>query len=127
MHDNILYQIQARWNDAAATWDIKALARIYTDDAIFFGLLPRLFVGRPQVEEYFGSYEGILDCVRLNLVEQHIRSLGDHIFIAQGFGDIANRRVDGSIVHSRVRSSFVIKQDDGEWRIAMHHFSRADQ
>ena len=73
MHDEILDQIQKRWNDAAATWDIKALAQIYTPDAVFFGLLPRLYVGRSEVEEYFGSYRDVLEGVSLNLVRQNIR------------------------------------------------------
>ncbi len=123
MHDMVLTEIQQRWNDAAASWDSKALARIYTSDAVFFGLLPRLYVGRPEVEEYFGSYETFLQGVTLSLVDQHIRPLGEGVFIAQGFGDIVNRHLDGRIVHNRVRSSLVVVETEGEWLIALHHFS----
>lgn len=125
MHDEILYQIQQRWNDAAATWDIKALAQIYTPDAVFFGLLPRLYVGRSEVEEYFGSYRDVLEGVSLNLVRQNIRSLDRKIMLAQGFGDIANRHLDGTVIHNTVRSSLVIVEDGPEWHIALHHFSNA--
>lgn len=123
MHNTVLDQIQKRWNDAAAAWDIKALARIYSKDALFFGLLPRLYIGRPEVEEYFGSYLDKLQGVTLTLVNQNIRSLDDGVFAAQGFGDIVNRYFDGSIVRNMVRSSFVIVENAGEWEIALHHFS----
>jgi uncharacterized protein (TIGR02246 family) len=123
MHDIILNEIQQRWNDAAAIWDSKALARIYTSDAVFFGLLPRHYMGRAQVEEYFRSYEGVLQAVTLSLVDQNIRSLSEGLFIAQGFGNIVNRHLDGKIVHNRVRASFVVKKIECEWLIALHHFS----
>ncbi len=123
MHDIILNKIQQRWNDAAATWDSKALARIYTDDAVFFGLLPRLYVGRSEVEEYFRSYEGVLQGVTLSLVDQNVRFLGEGLFIAQGFGNIVNHHLDGTIVHNRVRTSFVVVETEGGWLIALHHFS----
>ena len=123
MYDIILQKIEQRWNDAAAAWDSKALARIYTRDALFFGLLPRLYVGRPEVEEYFGSYKEILQGVTLSLVDQNIRPLGDGVFIAQGFGNIVNRHLDGAVAHNRVRSSFVVVETEGEWLIALHHFS----
>ncbi|GES53530.1 uncharacterized protein (TIGR02246 family) [Rhizobium sp. ERR 1071] len=123
MHDMILNEIQQRWNDAAAIWDSKALARIYTSDAVFFGLLPRLYVGRAEVEEYFGSYEGSLRGVTLSLVDQNIRSLGKGVFIAQGFGNIVNHHLDGTILRNRVRSSFVVVETEDEWLIALHHFS----
>lgn len=123
MHDLILNEIKQRWNEAAATWDSKALARIYTRDAVFFGLLPRLYVGRTEVEEYFDHYQGLLRSVTLSLVDQNIRSLSKGTFIAQGFGDIVNRHLDGTIVHNRVRSSFVVVETEGEWLIALHHFS----
>ncbi|WP_370879997.1 MULTISPECIES: YybH family protein [Shinella] len=123
MHDIILDEIQQRWNAAAATWDSKALARIYTGDAVFFGLLPRLYVGRSEVEEYFDSYRNTLRGVTLSLVDQNIRAFGVGALIAQGFGNIINRHLDGTIVHNRVRSSFVVVNTKGEWQIALHHFS----
>lgn len=125
MHHEILHQIQQRWNDAAATWDIKALAQIYTPDAVFFGLLPRLYVGRSEVEEYFGSYRDVLEGVSLNLVHQNIRFLDKKVMLAQGFGDIVNRHLDGSVVHNTVRSSLVLVEHVSEWHIALHHFSNA--
>ncbi|TSE13419.1 SgcJ/EcaC family oxidoreductase [Mesorhizobium intechi] len=123
MHDTILDNIQTRWNAAAATWDPKALARIYTKDAVFFGLLPRLYVGRSEIEEYFGSYRLILEKVELTLVDQNTRPMGPDVFAAQGFGNILNYNFDGTVIKNVVRSSFVIVSKSNEWQIALHHFS----
>jgi ketosteroid isomerase-like protein len=122
-HRAVLDEIQSRWNGAASTWDTKGLASIYSEDALFFGLLPRLYVGRAQIEEYFGTYEGTLESVSLTLVEQNTRALAPGVFSAQGFGDIVNRHYDGKIVPRRVRSSFVIAERGGQSEILLHHFS----
>ena len=123
MHRTILDQIQNRWNQAASTWDVKALAQIYTPDALFFGLLPKLYIGRVQIEEYFGSYQIVLESVTLDLVDQNTRPLGSGAFSAQGFGRILNRYRDGSVVPNTVRSSFVVVQTADRWEISLHHFS----
>ncbi|MBZ9674698.1 YybH family protein [Mesorhizobium sp. ES1-1] len=122
MHD-ILDKIQERWNAAAAAWDPKALARIYTKDAVFFGLLPRLYVGRSEIEEYFGSYRLILAKVELTLVDQNTRRMAPDVFAAQGFGNILNYNFDGTVIKNVVRSTFVIVEKVNEWQIALHHFS----
>ena len=123
MHGAVLAEIQKRWNVAASTWDIKALSQIYSRDALFFGLLPNLYIGRAEIEKYFGSYLEVLNSVTLTLLEQNTRALGPSVFAAQGFGEIFNRRHDGSITTGKVRSSFVIVNVDGVWEISLHHFS----
>lgn len=119
----VLAEIQNRWNAAASTWDVEALSRIYGQDALFFGLLPRLYVGRGEIEEYFGSYRDVLEGVSLTLIEQNARMLGPGIVIAQGFAEILNRRRNGTVAESRIRSSFVIVKVDNVWQISLHHFS----
>ncbi|MBX4935876.1 hypothetical protein J2J98_29790 (plasmid) [Rhizobium bangladeshense] len=52
-----------------------------------------------------------------------MRSLGKGVFMAQGFGNIVNRHLDGTILRNRVRSSFVVVETEDEWLIALHHFS----
>lgn len=123
LYKTVLSEIEQRWNAAAQTWDIKALAGIYSDNALFFGLLPKLYIGRPEIEQYFGSYTDVLEGVTLSLFDQSIRALGNGMFMAQGFGNIVNRRQDGTVVENTVRSSFVVVENRKEWEIALHHFS----
>lgn len=123
MHKAALDQIQQRWNEASAPWDKRLLSQIYTQDALFFGLLPRLYVGRSEIEEYFGSYQLILEKVNLTLVDQNTRSLSRGLFAAQGFGEIVNYYRDGSVVKNRVRTSLIVVRTNGDWQIYLHHFS----
>ena len=103
---------------------MPALARLYTRDAVFFGLLPQAYVGRSEIERYCRSYQGVLKSVALNFVEQEVRLLALNVFAAQGFGDIVNFPQDGDISPNRVRTSLVIVKADGLWRIALRHFSQ---
>ena len=117
-------EIEAKWNAAASTWDVQALARLYTRDAVFFGLLPKLYIGRSEVERYFSTYRAALRGVTLSLVEQEIRVLAPEAFAAQGFGDLLNYRSIGDVQPNRVRTSLVVVRADGQWRISLHHFSQ---
>jgi uncharacterized protein (TIGR02246 family) len=119
--------VEARWNAAASLWEVNALAGLYTRDALFFGLLPDLYVGRSEIERYFDSYRNIVTGVSLNLVEQHTRQLTPDAFVAQGFGQILNYRSNSAIELNRVRTSLVIVRVEGEWLISLHHFSHVPQ
>jgi uncharacterized protein (TIGR02246 family) len=123
VHGPALAEIQDRWNAAASTWDIKALSQLYSEDALFFGLRPKFYVGRDAIEEYFSSYRDVLKSVRLKFFEERTRSIGKGIFAAQGFGDILNQRQDGTTIANTVRFSFVIVETEGSWQILLHHFS----
>ena len=116
--------VEARWNAAAAAWDVKALALTYTREALLFGLLPDLYVGRLEIERYFNAYKDTITGVSLDLVEQEIRQLAPEVFAAQGFGHIINYRSDSLVKPNRVRTSLVIVRADGEWLISLHHFSQ---
>lgn len=126
-HGAVLADIQKRWNAAASTWDIKALVEIYSADAMFFGLLPQLFVGRSEIEDYFRSYQDVLDSVTLTLVEEHTRTLSQDVFAAQGFADVLNKRQDSTVALSKIRFSFVLTNASDTWQISLHHFSKVPQ
>ena len=116
-------EIEAGWNAAAATWDPEALTGLYTKDAIFFGLLPKFYVGRSEIHEYFSSYVDVLKGVSLELVEQEVRPLSPEAFVAQGFGHLKNYRKDGNLLENRVRTTLVVRRVGERWMISLHHFS----
>jgi uncharacterized protein (TIGR02246 family) len=120
---SIMDDVEARWNAAASPWDASALADIYDDDALFFGLLPELFVGRRAIEAYFSHYVGLYSGVSLNLVDQDIREISPSIVAAQGFGEIQNTHANGQVVAVRVRTSLVMSRSAKGWGICLHHFS----
>lgn len=120
-------EIEASWNAAASEWDAKALTRLYTENALFFGLLPKLYVGRPEIETYFLNYKHTLRRVTLDLVDQELRPLSGDAFAAQGFGNLLNYSLDGELLPNRVRTSLVIVKVASEWQISLHHFSHIPQ
>lgn len=120
---SVTNEVESRWNAAASPWNSAALADLYNDDALFFGLLPEFFVGRRAIEAYFSYYVGLYSGVTLSLVDQEIREISPTIVAAQGFGDIRNTRCDGLVVASRVRTSLVMTRSARGWGISLHHFS----
>ncbi|WP_421697354.1 YybH family protein [Ancylobacter sp.] len=120
---SVTKEVESRWNAAASPWDAVALAGLYNDDALFFGLLPEFFVGRSAIEAYFSYYVGLYSGVTLSLVDQEVREISPTIIAAQGFGDIRNTRCDGLVVASRVRTSLVMTRSAQGWGISLHHFS----
>jgi uncharacterized protein (TIGR02246 family) len=119
----VVKEIEARWNAAASPWDPRALARLYTDDAVFFGLLPTFYVGPAEIQRYFAASSDTQRSVSLNLVDQQVRAIGQSSLATQGFGDIISYRTSGDVVPIRLRTSLVIVKNDGEWKIMLHHFS----
>jgi uncharacterized protein (TIGR02246 family) len=120
----ILADIQVAWNTAASTWNPDAFAAIYTDDALFFGGRPDHSVGGAAIRAYFASYMGALESATLDLVDQHFLWLADDCFLAQGFGDFVFVLESGKrMSRARMRTTLVIAQDDGAWKIRQHHFS----
>jgi len=117
-------EIEAQWNAAAAVWNTSALADLYADDALFFGLLPDHYVGREAIERYFAHYKPSLQGVALDLVEQELRHVAPDLIVAQGFGNIRNVRSSGEVVPNRVRTSLLMAKVGEDWRILLHHFSQ---
>ena len=119
----VVKEIEARWNAAASPWDPQALSRLYTEDAVFFGLLPTFYVGPAEIQRYFGASSDIQRSVSLSFVDQQVRAIGQSAVATQGFGEITSYRTSGDVVPNRLRTSLVIVEKDGEWKIMLHHFS----
>lgn len=122
-HDVLHNLIERKWNDAARDWNPSEFARLYADDAVFYGGRKGHSAGRAQIAEYFDSYSNDFRGVTLKLIDQEIREIGENAFLAQGYGDFKFHFRDGSQSESRLRTSLVIVSRAGEWQILLHHFS----
>jgi len=111
------------WNSAARQWDARALAALYTDDALFFGGRPSHAVGRPAIEQYFLSYAGEILSGRLELADQHVLQLDAGNFLAQGYGDFSFVLRPDLRTASRLRTSWLLTRQGQDWKIRQHHFS----
>jgi uncharacterized protein (TIGR02246 family) len=119
--------IQASWNVSARDWNAEALTAVYTEDALFFGGRPGHSVGARAIYDYFASYEGVIESAKLELVEQHFITLADDCFLAQGFGEFRFMLSEDRESRSRLRTTLLIAQQRGEWKIRQHHFSASPE
>jgi len=111
------------WSDAGRTWDPAAIARGYTDDAVFFGGRPGLQQGSAGVRAYFDSYVGTITSARLTLRDQQVFRLAPDVILAQGFGHFALGFADGRSTDTVQRTTLVLVRRAGQWKILQHHFS----
>ena len=118
-----LASVEAAWNAAGRPWDARALAAIYTDDALFFGGRPDHAVGHAAIAAYFGSYEAVIDWAQLALVDQHVLSLGPGIHLAQGWAEFSFLLAGQRATKSRLRATLLMVRQEDTWRIRQHHFS----
>jgi uncharacterized protein (TIGR02246 family) len=114
--------VEQRWNEAAHSWSLDAFASIYTEDALFFGGRPGLFVG-DQIREYFQSYVGVVRSATIKYGEQHFIELAPGMLLAQGFADFSFTVASGDKGHTRLRSTNILVMRNNAWRILQHHFS----
>lgn len=119
----VLADLNAAWSAAASPWDPAALAKLYSEDALFYGGRVGHAVGHAAIEAYFASYDGIIVAARLDLVEQHLRQLAPDCWMAQGYGRFTFELSSGKITQSQLRTTWVVAEIDGAWRIRQHHFS----
>ena len=121
--ETALRAIEREWNAAALHWDPAGLAALYTDDAVFYGGRVGHSVGRARVREYFESYVGTLASVRLALVDQELRELGERVWLAQGYAAFEFNLSAGGTAKSVLRSTLILTRRVEGWRILQHHFS----
>ncbi|MEZ5661567.1 MAG: nuclear transport factor 2 family protein [Burkholderiaceae bacterium] len=69
------------------------------------------------------SYEGALKSVRMRLVEQRLAPLAPALVLAQGFVEFDFELADGRHSATRMRTTLILIEQGGQWRIRQHHFS----
>lgn len=118
-----LADMQNAWNLAAKVWNPKALAKLYADNALFYGGRAGHSVGVAAIQGYFASYDGIIQSAILDLIEQEFVQISPESFVCQGFGAFSFVLNGGRQTQSVLRTSLVLSQLNGHWKIQLHHFS----
>jgi ketosteroid isomerase-like protein len=115
MNDTVV-QMQRRWADAFARADADALASLYTEDALFFGSMPHLYLQKSGVRRYFATlpkgYEGAA------FGETQAIDIGRDLIVSAGFVTFTGERF--SLLY---RMSWTLMRSREGWRIASHHAS----
>lgn len=118
-----LTEMQNAWNLAAKVWNPRALAKLYADDALFYGGRSGHSVGVAAIEAYFASYDGIIQSAKLDLIEQEFVQISPDSFVAQGLGAFAFVLEGGRRTQSVLRTTLVLSKLNGQVKIQVHHFS----
>jgi uncharacterized protein (TIGR02246 family) len=118
-----LDEMQNAWNRAAKVWNPEALARLYADDALFYGGRSGHSVGVAAIQAYFASYDGIIQSAVLDLIEQELVQISPESFVSQGLGAFSFVLSGGRKTQSVLRTTLVLSQINGRWKIQLHHFS----
>lgn len=120
-----LAAIQDAWNAAAEQWNPAALTAVYTPNALFFGGRPGQYVGAQQIQQYFSSYEGQIQSAELRFRDQEVLAYGAGRFLAQGFCDFAFVLAEDQRTRSLLRTTLVLANVDGDWKIEQYHAAPA--
>jgi uncharacterized protein (TIGR02246 family) len=106
----------AEWIAAFNAHDLDRHMQLYTEDAMLFGAVDELKLGRANVRSYFGGRGPSVRVKSYPMPE--VREITPDIVVTGGHVDFA----DGD-TPSPYRMTWVLVKKDGNWRIAQHHGS----
>jgi uncharacterized protein (TIGR02246 family) len=106
----------AEWIEAFNSHDLDRHMELYTDDAMLFGAVDELKIGRDAIRDYFGA-RGRGVRVKAYPMPQ-VREVAAGVVATSGYVDFA----DGDSL-SPYRMTWVLVLRDGNWKIAQHHGS----
>lgn len=104
------------WIDAFNSHDLDRHMALYLEEAILFGSVDELQVGRPAIRAYFGGRPAGMQVRRYPM--PLVRDVAPDVRITAGHVDFA----DGDAL-APYRMTWVLVMRDGNWRIAQHHGS----
>lgn len=117
----VVEELEALWRQRSLANDIPGILALYAEDALFFGSLPAMFVGRQGVADYFASVP--LDAAReIAFFGREVRPLGEHA-IASASCVFFDLELEGRPVRWRFGISWTLVRQGNRWVIASHHAS----
>ncbi|MDZ3992255.1 YybH family protein [Pseudomonas sp. Teo4] len=119
----VLEQVLEQWSDAAASWDADALGACYSADAGLHGGRPGHSLGRSAIVAYFASYDAVIRSGVVQALDQEVSQPAEGLLVAQGHVRMSFVLGDGRETVSLLRSTLVLRVEEGVWRIWRHHFS----
>jgi ketosteroid isomerase-like protein len=118
--NDVVARLQRRWSDAFARADIDALASLYTNDALFFGSMPDLYLQRSGVRRYFETLPKGYEAAAF--ADSPCIELAPDLIASAGFVRFTGER-DGERFSILYRMSWTLIRTGDDWKIASHHAS----
>jgi len=116
--DQVVSEIIQKWSTAFNRLDADTLASLYSSSALFYGSKPLLYRGREGVAAYFNALpRWTSPAVRFDVVSALVRP--EVINVA----GTASFVVDEGSEPLSVKITWVLVEEEGDWKIASHHVS----
>ena len=108
--------LHKRWIEVFNSHDLDAHVALYTEDAMMFGAIPELVIGRDAIKTYFGGrgpkvHVAKYPFPRVVMLRDDVAATATHVDFADG---------DTPMPY---RLTWMLIKQDGNWRIAQHHGS----
>ncbi|MEO3830149.1 nuclear transport factor 2 family protein [Actinomadura sp. B10D3] len=112
--DGVIAELLGRWQKAFGNRWTADLASLFTEDALFQGISPRLLVGPAEI---FGYYDNVAEGSTARVQILGATWLGDRI--VGGFADVTFTARTGETFP--IRLSVVAQHFEDTWRICQYH------
>jgi len=108
--------LHKRWIEVFNSHNLIEHASLYTEDAMLFGSIPELVIGREAIKAYFGGrgpkvHVANYPFPRVVMINDDVAATAAHVDFADG---------DTPMPY---RVTWMLVKNDGNWRIAQHHGS----
>lgn len=117
----IVEELVVGWVCLGLAGDVDGLVDLYSSDAIFFGSLPRIFLGHAGVAEYFqtvslASLKSVhFDWQQAIFITPSVINAGGLVYFGM--------EIDGEPASWRFGISWVLSNTGAGWKISAHHAS----
>lgn len=123
--NSIVGRMESLWRDRHLSGDIEQILALYTPDALFFGSLPRMFIGIEGIREYLGGVP--LSAARdVRFFNRHLRVLGNEAIASAAYVHF-DLELESRPVRWRFGMSWTLIRCRDDWKIASHHASPRDE
>ena len=105
--------------------DTESILKLYGKDPIFMPQHAPAQIGRDQVR---GAYKQVFDTIKLNIkfTIHEIEEFGDSAYARTSSAGQTTIHENGAIVNEANNELFVLRKEDGDWKIHRYIFSTSN-
>ena len=119
MTDDTVSAIMEKWAFRFSAFDVKAIASLYSKNALFFGSNPTLYRGNDGVAAYFDGLPP-WSSRTAQFTDVTAVQAGSEVISVAATATFLASELDSPLT---VKLTWVIVREDGDWKIVNHHVS----
>jgi len=118
-------EIETRWSERTLASDVDGLLRLFTEDAVFLGSFPTMYIGHDGIRQYL-SRVTLGGARTITFQNRRVQVLAQNVFTTTSYV-LFDVEVDGKSVRLRYGISWAVVEKGEEWKIAQHHASPREE